>query len=1276
MFNGLADVGAEVQQVVIRPTGSASPLREGFARAIECHVTLRTTIEWKGVDSPRCIQHAGSPVPWEVERHEGRLHDVVSEFLERDRCVPLDLSVLPIMRLTLLQAADGEAVVWTFHHAHLDGRSVELVLHDVLATVAGRPPGELSPDPALHVAAALAPERLEAAREHYAQLLAGLAEPTPLPGVRSAPGDERRMYEHVRDVTPAQMAQIDAYASTFSYTWASAVNAAWAIVLSKYGYTSDVAFGVTRACRHVVPSSAATVGCLINTVPVRIQLDPNERMVDLLARVRRLSLEQRPFETLSLRQAAASSELRDARQLVRTIVVCESHTLEAKMHARHPEAAAWTFRLHGRSSGPLTLAVYRTPDGGAEVVIEHDTAEIESRVAATLADAFVRVLVSFGEHPFRSLAESSKLASTMPIEGPSRYSGPESVGARLSRAFAEHSARQAVVDATTKEVVSYAELHQRAQAVAAALVDLGCRPGQVVAAVANRSIDTVVAFVACELAGFVYLPLDPAYPPERTRFVLEDSYARVIVSTDPAVELPAGVRRLVPRGLPLRAFEPPTVDPEAVAYILYTSGSTGTPKGVRVPHRALVAHADAAIASFRLTRDDRVLQFASPSFDVYLEEVVPTLLVGARVVVRDEASASSPERLLTLAEREGITLLQLPTAFFHELAWDVERRKRAVPSCVRAVIIGGERVSSAACRRFRSVAPGLRLVNAYGPTEVTITSTCFDVPEVVPEVVPIGRPFGACRAYVTDLRGHVAPLGARGELVLGGPQVALGYHARDEETQRRFVPDPVDPARGVVYRTGDLVRVDESGTLTFEGRIDAQVKVRGFRIELGDVEHALESDPAVVEAAAVVLRSPAGESVLVAFVVLDDPGVSWRDVRENLAEHVPAHFVPSRIVVVDSLPRTAGGKVDRRAFAWPSEVSEYDTDVAAPSDPREAAILAIFREALGEPRLGLDDGFFDHGGTSIRALRVVARIEAALDMKPTVATLLAHPTPRTLAAWCATARPDRAEAELVRLNDVERGATPLYGVVGLHLYSGLARSLTRRPVYGIFIPEELDFPGMTLRVETLAASYLRVIEERAGDPPRLLVGFSFGALVAFEMAHQLHARGIPPDLVVMLDPRLPSMLERTRLDPLRDLLAVARRDPRRVAGFVAKKVTQKIEKVADWTTSREERHDEGPEGLSRERAYQNALELYEPKIRAYPGRAMVYVAIDESPGRIREVESRWRSLVGEGSEVVKVPGTHAVLLQEPYVSAVGSSLAAALRHRHSAIFSALNVGED
>lgn len=1172
LFNGLAEVGAEIQQLVIRPSAGAEQLREGFARAIARHVTLRTTIEWKGLDTPRCVQHPSSPVPWEVERHPSRLDEVVAEFLARDRLVPLDVSVLPVMRLTLLHAADGDAVVWTFHHAHLDGRSIELVLEDVLATVAGHPPSEPSPDPALHVAGALAHDRLEAAREHYAQALAGLAEPTPLPGARSVPGAEHRTHEHVRRVTPEQMAQLEEHASTFGYTWATAVNAAWAIVLSKYGYTSDVVFGVTRACRHVVPTSASTVGCLINTVPVRIQLDPNERVVELLARVRRQAIDQRPFETLSLREAAASSELRDVRQLVRTIVVCESHTLEAKMHALHPETASWSFRLHGRSGGPLTLAVYRTPDGGADVIVEHDTAEIDSRMAAVLGESFVRVFVSFGEHPFRTLADSSTLASTKPIEGPSPYRGPESVGARLSKAFAEHAPREAVVDATTNEVVTYADLFQRAQVLAAALSELGCRPGQVVATIAKRSVDTVVAFVACELAGFVYLPLDPSYPPERTRFVLEDSRARVVVSADPDLELPRGVRRLAPRGLPLRPFEPPAIDPEAVAYILYTSGSTGLPKGVRVPHRALVAHADAAIATFGLTHDDRVLQFASPSFDVYLEEVVPTLLVGARVVVRDEASASSPERLLTLAEREGITLLQLPTAFFHELAWDVERRKRAIPSCVRAVVIGGERVSSTACRRFRSVAPGLRLVNAYGPTEVTITSTCFDVPENVPEIVPIGRPFGACHAYVTDLRGHVAPLGARGELVLGGPQVALGYHARDEETQRRFVPDPVDPARGVVYRTGDLVRVDENGTLTFEGRIDAQVKVRGFRIELGDVEHALESDPAVVEAAAVVLPSPAGEPVLVAFVVLDDPTVSWRDVRKNLAEHVPAHFVPSRIVVVDSLPRTAGGKVDRRAFTWPTEVSEEGVAIAAPSNPQEAAILAIFREALGDPQLGLDDGFFEHGGTSIRALRVVAQIEETLRVKPTVATLLAHTTPRALAAWCATDRSGGPEAELVRLNDVLQGATPLYGVVGLHLYSGLARSLTRRPVYGVFIPEELDFPGMSLRVETLAASYLRVIEERAGDPPRLLVGFSFGALVAFEMAHQLHARGIPPDLVVMLDPRLPSMLDRTRLDPFRDLLAVARRDPRRVADFVMKKVAQKIEKIAERPkeTSQEE----------------------------------------------------------------------------------------------------------
>lgn len=1260
-------VGAEIQQVTLVLPSHVSPerVREGFEVACRRHATLRTTFALDGDTFSSSVQELTS-IPWIEHGSRSSLREALTEVRARDRAIPVDVSLTPVFRLTVVRAVDGNAVLWTFHHAHLDGRSIERVLDDVVSTVLGQPSSGASPDPSLHIETVLGEELVRAGRAVFADTLSELREPTAMPvgPSRGVPGP-REVHARIRREALLPLATLG---ERFQFTWATVMHAGWALTLAQLANRSDVVFGSTRACRNVTPASRDVVGCLINTVPFFVVLEPRERGVELLARLREQSLALRSAETVGLEEAASVSAVRRAGDLVRTILVCEGHTLEERMRAAHSELRDWSFTLHGQSSAALTVAVYRTADGGADVVFEVEPTQVDVSEVARLATHFVGWIEELARQPFARIVELQAPGRVVELQG-GRQIEAETIPQLLSSSRALHADRDAVSNAANGERLTYRQLWERAERLAAVLASEGARPGDAVAVCARRDVDTVVSFLATQLGGLVYVPVDPRHPEERKQFVLRDCGARFWISRDRS-DAPSAIRSIDSRASMSDAFEPPVLEPAQISYLLYTSGSTGLPKGVEVSQRALAAHARAAIETYEMSERDRVLQFASPSFDVYLEEMVPTLASGGTVVVREEAAADSFDVLLSTLARERITILQAPTALFNELATDLSHRGISLPPDVRLVVIGGERANASACRRFRSVEPEVRLVNAYGPTEVTITSVVYDVPQSVPDPVPIGRPWGSCEAFVLDWRGRPATLGVRGELILGGPQVARGYHARNDATTERFVMDPRGNAATAskVYRTGDVVYVDSERRLVFEGRKDEQIKLRGFRIELGEVEHALQRDSAVAEAVAKLVRPRDSAELLAAFVVLSDPTCTVEDLKRRLRTELPSAAVPSRIVIVRSLPRSVGGKVDRAVLDdWLGDQEEVDLTSASPAEQR---VASVFAEVLGTP-VGLDDDFFDLGGSSLRALRVVSQLTRP-ERSPTVATLVAHPTARALAEWLVAGGVEEArEEELVRLNEVPDGPTPLFGVVGLHLYSSIARALSR-PVFGVYLAEEVAFPDRSLRVPALAHRYLEAIEQSTGAPPKLLAGFSFGSLVVFEMAQQLDARGQRPDLVVLLDPRLPSMLERRRIDPLLDVVALARRDGKEAAAHVLDLVGRKLRRIRDRVVDRVDgdRPELSDERRARERnrAYAEALESYEPIIRPYSGRALIYLARDENPGRLSEVEARWRRLVAPGSYVEIVPGTHGVLLKEPFVQGIHRHLSALLRTRPSVAF--------
>ncbi|GII58659.1 hypothetical protein Pth03_70480 [Planotetraspora thailandica] len=568
-------------------------------------------------------------------------------------------------------------------------------------------------------------------------------------------------------------------------------------------------------------------------------------------------------------------------------------------------------------------------------------------------------------------------------------------------------AAPALVD--TAGSLTYAELMDQAARLSAALDEAGVRAGDLVGLCLPRGRTAVVAMLAVLRARAGYVPLDPAYPAARLNLMVGDARPRLVLTSGDgeAPELD-GTPVLRLTGLPERADEDrgTRAPADGPAYVIFTSGSTGRPKGVVVPRRALSAFSRAAAQRYGIAPDDRVLQFASLSFDASVEEIFPTLAAGATVVVRDEDMISRPDLFLDRCAALGVTVLDLPTAYWHELVGALDRGEAELPQAVRLVIIGGEAAHAAAVRRWQARAgrPGrgapVRLLNTYGPTETTVVATVADLTDWAgDEPVPIGHPLPgvSCRVLAPD--GEPVAAGEPGELYIGGAGVATGYLGRPELTAERFVPGPDGAAE---YRTGDRVRLLPDGGLAYLGRLDQQVKLRGFRIEPGEIEARLRELPGVADAV-VVVEDRAGQQRLAARLLTAGGGelngdLDTASVRQALAQTLPGHLVPSVFTVHSAFPMTAQGKVDRASLAEAIDDSAVDGDTGTDTghdtghDTPEDRVRALWSRLLGARDIAPGDDFFALGGDSLDAIRMISALRREHGAELTLGRLYAAPT--------------------------------------------------------------------------------------------------------------------------------------------------------------------------------------------------------------------------------------------------------------------------------------------
>ncbi|WP_281347136.1 non-ribosomal peptide synthetase [Tritonibacter litoralis] len=1147
--NGSERLRVNLEQMLLRfDAGFASQdkITAAWDAVVQRHDVLRTVIHWRSATTPvqRVLPSVAVTVAhqnWD-DLSDAVIDDALDHILDQDRDRGFDLQSAPGWRLSSFTFGSGAgAILLSAHHALLDGRSMARILAEFLHHLeTGRLPNHSGAATFCDVVAQITAETKSETSEAEAFFTSYLAEFENCGALtlQSDAGSDAEPVHRVHSQTATLSAQttddLRAVARQCNATLANLVQAAWGLVLARWEGRDNICIGSVRSGRFAVANSQDTVGCLINTLPLRMSFSLDKTLGTLAQALRTDTCRMHSFEQTSANDIRRAARLAGHETLFDTAVMFERGSLQSLVFDQYRGALRPTITLLEEGGLPLALAAY---DGDAlRLVLESDEGHVAPETAAHLYRHLCQILRSMAKASAKTrlsqldMFQEDERAALYALSRPEQKipDAPRDVMARFTQRVAAQPDAPAITDLSDNRngSLSYQQLDHKANGLAQSLQDHGVRAGDTVAIALARSPDFVWAMLAVLKLNAAFVPVDPSYPKAHQDHMITDSQARVVIA-NPGYAVPNGTVLRVDPVAPMRAACPVAAPQNlntTCAYVIYTSGSTGVPKGVAISRQSFAAHAEALVPALELTSQDRVLQFASLSFDVALEEVFPTLLSGAHLILRDDAMAQSPIAFQKTLVDQKITVANVPTAFWAVITDYLARcldkgQGGLVSPTLRLMIVGGEQVRPNVLQKWLKVAPNVRWLNGYGPTEATITSTLFEVKAGNWDGdVPIGRATAHARVFVLAPDGSLAPMGAPGQLVLGGQAVAMGYVDRPEQTDEVFRSDLLvdeDATALRVYLSGDNARWGTDGQLRFLGRTDRQVKLRGFRIDLRHVERVLE-------------RLLPGDEVLVGVLNRNTPAarlVAWiksaREfdadaVKHAVQEALPKHMQPD-LVQIAAFPTTAGGKVDLKALPHPSaEVVEKST-FEEPRTEGERQVQTAMAAVLGCERLSVTDDFYDLGGHSLIAVELLGRIERDTGIQLGVVDLKQNPTCRGLARILETG--SSAPKHIIPIQP-KGNRPPLFGIHILGAREGYFEPLAEylgddQPIMGVSVGS-LDENTPT-GIEFTARRYCADLMEYYPEGPINLMAVSLGAYMAFEMAHQLRAAGREVGLLALFD---------------------------------------------------------------------------------------------------------------------------------------------------------------
>jgi amino acid adenylation domain-containing protein len=1071
-----------------------------FKRAWQCvvdrHPVLRTGFSWEVRDEPFQVVYKHVELPW--RQYDWRSMSAVEQerqieaLFEEDQARGFELSKAPLMRLALLQLAeDAYQFIWSLHQLLLDGWSRPLLLQEVFrmydALCAGREPHlEVRRSYGDYIAW-LQQQDLAQAERFWRQTLRGFTTPTALNveyAYGSSSGKEADYAEQTMRLSAAETAALQALAQQNHLSVNTLLQGAWAMLLSRYSSQEDVVFGATVASRPAdLAGIESMIGLFINTLPVRVRVSPEALLLPWLQELQSQQVEARQYEHSPLVQVQEWSDVPRGLPLFESLLVFESYP--ARSAIQEWSGSLEIHQRHFMSSTHYPLTVLALPGTELDMRFRYqchrfDTATI-TRMLGHLRTLFEGIVANPRERlvelPMLTAGERHQLLvewNNTSIAYPQDRCIHHLVEAQVART------PDAVAVVFEGQELTYRELNIRANQVAHHLQALGVGPETLVGIWIERSPEMVVGLLGILKAGGAYVPLDPTYPKERLAFMLSDAQVPVLLTQHKLDGgLPTTGAHLVCLdrnwghiAQQCEANPVSVVSSENLAYVMYTSGSTGRPKGVMIPHRALSNHMHWMQATFPLTAADHVVQKTSISFDASVWEIFAPLVVGGRLIVARPGGHQDSTYLVELLATHQVTMLKLVPSLLQIL---MEEETFVTCPSLRHVFCGGEQLSAALQECFFERLE-VQLHNLYGPTEATIDVSCWTCEGGGdPRPIPIGRPIADTQLYVLDAQLQLLPIGVPGELYISGASLARGYLNRAGLTAEAFIPHPFSNEPGArLYKTGDLARYLPDGNIEFLGRLDNQVKIRGYRIELGEIETALEYHPAIRQAVALAPEDSPGGRRLVAYCVPHHRCIpDIHELRSFVQSKLPDYMVPAVFVVLDALPLTPSGKLDRQTLPAPEQARPALCEAfVAPRTPSEELLGGIWASVLGVESVSINDNFFALGGHSLLAMQVISRLRKVFQVDLPLQTLFDAPTVAGLARRVEGVRQVARSTPAPPLKAVPReGAMPLT-MTQEHLWA-LDRLLPGAPFSNMPYAVHLTGP---LNVTTLEQSFNEIVK--------------------------------------------------------------------------------------------------------------------------------------------------------------------------------------------------------
>ncbi|MGY2051374.1 non-ribosomal peptide synthetase [Methylobacterium sp. JK268] len=1054
-----------------------------------------------------------SPAPGEAA--EAALERAVAAFAGR----PFDLDHDPASRFARVALPDGEAaLVVVLHPIVADPASLRVLAAEILAET--RREGARAPvaDPGDLVRAEqafLASPAFAEALAHWREALAEEPAATALPAKPTLAGaaEGGRARRPFR-IAPETVAALRGLAREAGVPLATLLLTGLATLLARYGGHWTARLGTVIENRDA-PGRAALIGRIEDILPLVCRLGPDLGFLDAARQVQR-GLDEGvarhvPFERLAQALWRHDGDATDG--LVRTVFALREPVLGAQDPRR---ATLVSHAPGGRADADLLVTAIPAPDGSLEGVMDFAEGVHAASLVSRAADHLGRILaaaaangaVRLGRIALVEAAELDRLSAPYPDDALDDDRPVHDLIADHGRTTPD---RIAII--WGEERWSHGRLDAHANRIAHCLRGAGIGPEDCVAIAIRRSPEAIAAMLGTLKAGGAYVPIEPDHPPARNHHILRDAGVKVVLTHAALREkIPADIAatvialdRTALAALPATPPATPPVHPDQLAYVMYTSGSTGKPKGVAVEHGPLTHHLQATARVYGMSAESRELPFLPFSSDGGHERWMNPLMVGGSIVLPDQP-LWTPDETLSAMRRHGANNASIPTTYLQQLAEWAQATDGAPP--MRLYSFGGEGLPQATFDLLSRALKAEWLINGYGPTETIMTPMVWKVPagtRFEGAYAPLGRCVGRRRAYILDPDLNPCPIGVTGELYLGGEGVARGYVGRPGVTADRFVPDPFAPQGGRLYRSGDLARWREDGSVDFVGRVDLQVKLRGFRIELGEIEAALRAQEGVGEGL-VILREDDGRKALVAYAVPKaGAALDPEALRRALARLLPDYMVPAAVVPLARMPTNPSSKLDRAALPAPPAARAAAGE--PPATPLETELVALWRDVLGVPALGVTDDFFEAGGNSLSAVRIVARLrESRPKARVTIADLFNAPTVRRLAASIARGG-EALGGQVIRLR--ETGARPM-----LYCFPGLLVSTREyvklvdflgpdQPATGFICYSLSEEKKLDASVAEITGRYVEHIRRESAGRPCAFLGWSWGGLLAYEAARML-----------------------------------------------------------------------------------------------------------------------------------------------------------------------------